>query len=344
MDESIPAVRAAIVPTLLVVALAAAPAGPAAAQEPAVRLDLAWEAPSAAGCPAAAALRAWIDDAAGAPALGRAEVRASRRGERWLARVRVAGTDRQLVGATCREVAAAAAVIVGLALREPREGAARRGPPRQVRDREVPRELERGRPPDRPVAPEPVASAASEPDIDASSRAPRSPGGAARLDVGARFGADVGVLGGVAPAARAGLRVAGARLAAGVEGAYATAAHPVSMPAGMASARMTLVSVAAGGCLAALSGVWMCVGAEVGRLSAEATSPFDAASGSGLWLAAHAGPSAAWPVSGGLELVVDAEAVVPVAYPRFVVNREAPLPRPSPVGLRSGVGLRLRFP
>ena len=342
MGESIRAVRAAIVPSFFSLALAAAPAGPAAAQGLAVQLDLAWEAPIAAGCPADAALRAWIDDAAGAPLHGRAEVRASRRGDRWLARVRVAGTDRQLVGATCREVAAAAAVIVGLALREPQDGAARG--PRQVRDREVPRELEPGRPPDQPVAPEPVASAASASDIDLLSREQRPSGGATRWDVGARFGADVGVLGGVAPAARAGVRLAGARLAADVEGAYATAAHPVSMPAGTASARMTLVSVAAGGCLAALAWVWMCAGAEVGRLSAEATSPFDAASGSGLWLAAHAGPSAAWPVSRSLELVVDAEAVVPVAYPRFVVNREASLPGPSPVGLRSGLGLRLRFP
>ncbi|HWM85983.1 MAG TPA: hypothetical protein VNO33_09100, partial [Kofleriaceae bacterium] len=120
--------------------------------------------------------------------------------------------------------------------------------------------------------------------------------------------------------------------------------QPVSMQPGGVSARVDLASVAASGCMATWGRVWLCAGGEFGRMMAEASSRVDADSGAGLWISAHAGPSAAWPIGRSVELVVDAEAVLPLAYPRFTLNGEHALGEPAPVGVRSGVGLRLLFP
>jgi hypothetical protein len=327
---------ATAVSALLLAAPVAAPrAQPAparAGEADGVALD--WVAP--AGCPGAGELRARIAEAAGGElAGGPAWVRAARRADgRWVASVRAAGRSRELVGDTCGEVAAAAAVIVGLALRAP---AAPEEPGEPASDDEVP------------------------PGATLAMAAPRSPGTADPLradrvdrslrraasavrDASASFGAHLGALGVVAPYARFGAALRGRRVAASVEGSIARGEHAVSMPAGQVAAQKTLLSAGATGCLAADSRLWLCAGAEAGRMAAEVSTGMDRDSGAGLWLAAHAGPSASWPIGGAVDLVIEAEAVVPLAYPRFRVNGQALADGPAPVGVRSAVGLRLLFP
>jgi hypothetical protein len=281
------------------------------------RLDLMWRAP--AQCPGEGELRAVIEESAGGAVTGaRAAVHAERHADgTWVAVVRVAGEARELVGATCAEVTVAAGVVVGVALR--------RAPP------PAPSGLPAARPPDQrgPL------------QLNASLRR-RS---AHILTARAGVGADLGSVSGLATVARVGVGWSRGGGAASIDGIHVADGGPVAMLGAPLSARTTLSALAARACAATgLPRLWLCAGAEIGRMTTDVVSQVDRGDGSGLWLAASAGSSVAWPIHRPLELLVDAEMVVPLAYPRFTINGERAFGDRAPVAARAGLALRLRFP
>ncbi len=282
------------------------------------RLDLVWRAP--AECPDAGELRAVIEESAGSALTGaRAAVHAERRADgTWVSVVRVAGEARELVGATCAEVTVAAGVVVGMALRRGPPPAASSGPSAApTRDQRSPLEL------------------------GASLRRGSVHAWTARAGVGA----DLGSLGGLATVARVGIGWSRGGGAASLDGIHVAESGPIAMLGAPLSARTTLSALAARACTATpLPRVWLCAGAEVGRMRTDVVSPVDRGDGSGLWLAASAGSAVAWPIYRPLDLLVDAEMVVPLAYPRFTVNGDRAFGDRAPVAARAGLALRLRFP
>jgi hypothetical protein len=296
--------------------LASAPAWAQTAPD-ADRLDLVWRAP--AECPDVGELRAVIEESADGDLIdARAAVHAERRADdTWVAQVRVAGEARELVGATCAEVTVAAGVVVGMALRRAPPRAATFRPAAQRRDERSPLEL------------------------GASLR--RAEAGVLALRAG--VGADLGSLSGPATVARVGIGWARGGGAASLEGIHVAESGPIAMLGAPLSARTTLSALAARACTAtALPRLWLCAGAEIGRMTTDVVSPVDRGDGSGLWLAASTGSAVAWPIYRPLELLVDAEMVVPLAYPRFTVNGDRAFGDRAPVAARAGLALRLRFP
>jgi hypothetical protein len=161
----------------------------------------------------------------------------------------------------------------------------------------------------------------------------------------AGVGADLGSLGGLATVARVGIGWARGGGAASLDGIHVAESGPIAMLGAPLSARTTLSALAARACTATpLPRVWLCAGAEVGRMTTDVVSPVDRGDGSGLWLAASTGSAVAWPIYRQLELLADAEVVVPLAYPRFTVNGDRAFGDRAPVAARAGLALRLRFP
>jgi hypothetical protein len=286
-------------------------------------VELDWQPP--VGCPDAADMSADIAEAAGGPASGRARIRAQREpGGAWTIEVDVGDGARVLRGQSCAEVARAAAVVVGVALRERAE------PARQADDVEVPRW----------TGAEPRWSDAQPLRIERS--APPRPR-ATQLVASAAVGAVAGVLPETAGMVRAGAALTWRRAAIRVDGGLASARTAMSLESGDEVAlRSIFVGATGSGCWIA-GRLWLCGGVELGQLRATAAAATDEVAGHGTWAAVRAGPSVAVPVGSTLDLVLEVDGAVPLVYPRFSVNSE-PIDDPAPVSVRAGLGLRLRIP
>ena len=71
-----------------------------------------------------------------------------------------------------------------------------------------------------------------------------------------------------------------------------------------------------------------------------AASNYDA---SAAWVAAAGGALVRVPVRSWLSLRADADALVPVTRPRFVVEGDGAVHQPASIGLRAAIGAELHF-
>ncbi len=63
----------------------------------------------------------------------------------------------------------------------------------------------------------------------------------------------------------------------------------------------------------------------------------------GAWMSAAAGALVRLPIASWFALRADADAVVPLSRPRFVVEGDGAVHRPSALGVRAGIGAELLF-
>lgn len=297
---------------IAVLLLLAAPA--AAGEPPTILLD------APAGCPDRAAfLELVAQHAGGAPADVEAEVHVERAGQRWIATVDLPGAPgRRFEGDGCAEVMDAAALVIAFAI-DVHQPEAEPAP-------EAPRDV--------PPAP------AAAPEVARVSRP--APVGSPMTALRVRAGAlgDAGTLPGAAIGAAASAAVW--RGGAGLELSFAlfrpSDASLPDHPAPVAPIALWAVG------LRACRGIGFaaaCVGGEAGRMSADAdaleggvkaASLWSAASGSG-WVRGRLGARAA--AFAGVELLAA------IVRPRFVLEDDTGLHRPSPVAGRALVGLEL---
>ena len=275
-------------------------------------LDLTWRPVD--GCPPADLLESQVADAArGDEVRGRAEAVAARSADgTWIVEVTVDGDRRVLNGATCDEVAAAAAVVIAVALR---------------------------RPPSDPVAPRPNVRVAPADELAVEGRA--EVGAPWRVDGAASGGMEAGTFPDVAFVALLGAELSRGPGRLQVAAVYGTSTRSTDGETAYSTARMTRVSALLRGCLGGR--VAACVGSEVGRMSASVANDEAQADGSGTWAAAFAGLGVAVWKHRSVELGFDADLVIPLAYPRFSVNGMESLGAPGGVGGRAAATLRLRF-
>ena len=291
-----------------------------------------WQAP--AGCPTAAAMRDQIAEVAGESATLTLRVRARARQVgtgSWIVELDVGDGRRSLRGRTCVDVARAAALVIGLAVRALAESPV---PPSQIADGEVPRW--------RRAAIEPAA-APQDAEVRIARAAPAVRVGRPDVRVRAAAGVATGVLPGWALMARAGVETSWRRAALRLEAAGATADSGVRLASGdEVAVHAQLVAAVASGCWVTRPLSW-CAGVEVGQVRASAVAAADHASGSGLWTAVGAGPSLVAPLGDVVALVIQADAAVPLVFPRFFVNGEG-VSDPASVSLRAGLGLHVQIP
>ncbi len=285
-------------------------------------LDLEWRAPK--GCPDHEQVGARAVAAADGAELAAVHVvvEVERVGKGWRATLAIGQERRVLTGATGDEVASAAALVIGLALRQAHE------------------ELVEPPPED---APPPVRPAvATSVDVLRLERVEARPRSAVRFAGAAEAGAEIGTLPQIAVVVSGAAGVVGEHLAAWLGGSYATSAAPSDADGLFTSARVTRVD-ATGRLCAMARALSVCAGGEVGRLAATVASPDDRDAGSGLWVAASAGAEIAVPLGRMVEVGLASDLVLPLAYPRFSVNGMETLPGPGIVGGRVGTALRIHF-
>lgn len=283
------------------------------------RADVEWEAP--AGCPDQAEVRDRVAEAAGDAELADVLVRAValRAAGAWRAEVQIGDELRVLTGGTCDEVAAAAALVIGLALRRYDEAETE---PVSEETAEV------------------VTTPATE-SVRVESRAVERPA-PVRVVGFATAGGEIGTMPSVAAAAAAGLEIAGRVFAARLAATFATSGVTPDADAMYSSAHMTRLA-AAGRLCASVRPLSVCGGLEVGRMAAAVASADDRDDGAGLWVAAAAGAGLGVRLAPALELAVETELVVPLAYPRFSVNGSEGLAASGVVGGRVAAAVRVQF-
>lgn len=192
---------------------------------------------------------------------------------------------------------------------------------------------------------------------DASKRAIRSPSSRATITIGRRstsfaIGAGIQGLAGALPsiAPAAGGWIAWLPGRARIElSAYGTTAESAFAPGGTSGAELRMLGAAARGCWMALAsrrfGVGPCAGIEGVRISSSGvgiTAPRDAIT----WGSAGAlGALAYLGVDGPFALTISADALAPVARPRFVLDGDTAtvLHRPAAVWGRLLFGGEIRF-
>ncbi len=292
----------------------------------AVQVD--WQAPT--GCPTPADMRDRIAEVAGAArSATRVQARARQLGQSWIVELDAGDGPRSLRGRTCADVARAAALVIGMAVRRRAEPP---GPPTQVADGELPRWNRSSSDDAPPQAEVRIARAVRE----------RRPGGP-DLAVRATVGAATGVLPGWAGMARAGVETSWRRAALRLEAEAATLSTGLRLDTGdEVAVRETLVAAVASGCWVTRPLSW-CAGLEVGQVHASAVAQVDRESGSALWTAVGAGPSLVAPLGDAVSLVLHTEASVPLVFPRFFINGQG-VSEPDPVSLRAGLGLHVHIP
>lgn len=284
-------------------------------------LDLEWRAPK--GCPELEQVAARVVAAADGAELAAVHVvvDVERAGKRWRATLAIGEERRVLAGATCNEVSSAAALVIGLALRQAHEDIVE--PPAE----EVPPRL-------RPAA---------EPSVDVLRMERAEPARSTVQFAGAaEAGAEIGTLPQVAVVVSGAAGVARDHLALWLGASYATSAAPAEADGLFTSARVSRVA-ATGRLCATVHALSVCAGGEVGRLAATVASPDDRDAGAGLWVSAAAGAGLAVPLGRMVEVGLATDLVLPLAYPRFSVNGMDALPGPGIVGSRAGTSLRIHF-
>jgi len=301
---------------LVVAAMAGSAPAVAQPRTPQVR----WEAPE--GCPSAEAFRALLGDGE-RRGIARVVVRRGDDGV-WIAWMVVDGTVREIAGASCDELARASALIVGLGLRLVSRPQASPPPPL----------------PPPPLPPPPVAEPAAPAAPLIVERTVERPA-PARWSVGTAIGAEVGALPGTTPLVRASVGWRGQRFAAAIDAGFSAGATTTAIGEAAVVTQVRLL-VAGGRACAGRSWAWLCAGFEAGRMTAVAESPRARASGDGAWVAGRAGPALLVPLPGGWELLAEAEAEVPLLYPRFTVDRQL-VHDPGGASFRSCLGVQRRF-
>ncbi|MBX3190028.1 MAG: hypothetical protein KF819_23585 [Labilithrix sp.] len=300
-------------------------------------LRLAWDAPKE--CPSADDVRAAaLKSAKGEAASETLEADARvERGERWRVTLRtrragVASAERQLEAASCEALAEATAVILALALMpgagveepatEPATTAARAAP-----------------------APAAVEAPARERAAEApKDERPKGPYDHA-LGLGASLATDGTTLPAVAAGGAAALAWTPGPARLEVSGSYFVAQSETA-GGSAAGAALTLVVLGARGCWALARGpveLSPCLGVDVHLVGARgfgAARNFDE---SARWAAGTGGALLRVPVAPWLALRAQADAVVPLARPRFVVENEGTVHRPSAMGARGTIGAELLF-
>ncbi len=328
-------------------------------------LRLLWWAP--AGCPT----REHVRDAAlksagkgGVEPLD-AEVRIEQ-GERWRVTIRssrngTAAEERTVEGASCAAVADATAVILAIAMIPPGKDAAAAAAAnaRQAVGGEA----------TATATTDPEASANANADADAratadgkaNADATRSSGatgagsGAERPAGAARgrhaFAAMVGgatdgtTLPSAALGGRVGLAWTPGRGRIEVAGSFFSSQSKTTATS-TAGARFNLLDAGARGCWALLQGaveLSPCAGIDVQSVSAKgfgATQNYDA---NGTWVSAAGGALIQVPLASWFALRADADAIVPLSRPTFVVEGDGAVHRPSSIGARAGIGAELLF-
>ena len=274
------------------------------------------------GCPGRAEFVQLIEQHAGQPlrAYLPAQVRIERGDNRWTAVVEVADAPpRRFDGASCAEVLDAAALVLALAI-DVAESA-----PEPTRD------------------PAPARASASDSSFDPapvriSRRAVRPRSVAIRFRAGAL--ADVGTLPGAALAATASGSVwrGGSGLAMSFAMFDPTAA---TVPGGSGEvARVGLFTIGLGACHL-IAPVTICAGGEAGRMTADAGGLADGEQAGALW---SAGSASGWidhRIGGSARVYGGVEALVAITRPRFVLDDDTSLHRPSPISARGVIGVQL---
>jgi len=300
--------------------LVAAPS--ALAQEPAPGLSLDWTAPP--GCPIAAEVRAQVESLLGAPAPGRARRplavrgRVETRGEVSVLHLGTSETngegERTLEGATCSEVASAAALIVALAIDPDAVAASRSPPPVATFDPPASSSPPPAPPPTSPEppprAPPPVRPVPARPESGGA------PGGG--LELGVLL--DTATLPGVSAGPSIALTLAPARgMGLALEGAYVL---PRFADAGSGDgdkgADVALGLGALSGCARLALGeaeIGPCGGLEAGALLAEGRGFRTSSSDTVTWLGLRLGAEARVPLAGSFGLRAGAGAVVALLRP-----------------------------
>jgi hypothetical protein len=303
----------------------------ARAAEPA-DVTLRWTAP--ASCPDEAHVRAAVEAVAGhplhAPGAPRVTVaiEAAPSGEgAWAVRIAVAHPgdaaprERRIEGASCAEVADAAAVAVALAL------AAEAAPPE---------------PPRRPPV---LVPAVATPPADDPHELPPEPE-APPLHPGLRVlaGADFASL----PGPAFGVEVAGL-LGFGanrVELRGAAWLPKTAEATAMADARIALYVAGVRYCRFVLQGtvdIGGCAGIEAGALVGSSQGVTHPGSGTSPWLAPELGALGAWEFSRYVALSLGLSGLVPVVREHFEIAGLGDVYQPPPLTFRALVGLEVRF-
>ena len=351
-----------------VAALAMLVAKEAAAED----LRLSWRAP--AGCPSSehvrdAALRSAGTDAAREPLEAEARVE---HGDRW--RVTILTTrngtpsaERRLEAASCAALADATAVILAIAMIPAGRAVETTGAREGERDADAKAKTD--------------ADADAKAKTDAKANADADARARAEAEEGARGHGDGAGAGG-GGAAREAERIGGPNpaYAHGFAGSVAGATDGTTLPsaalgvrlglawtprrarieiggsyfsaqskttdASLAGARFTLLVAGGRACWAVLQGsveIAPCAGADVQVMKAKgfgASQNYDA---KGTWMSATGGVLVRVPLLPWLALRADADAIVPITRPRFVVEGEGAVHRPSAIGARAGIGAELLF-
>ena len=259
------------------------------------------------GCPDRAALVRLIQEHAGGDPVspGAARVKVERRKAGWTATVEVASSPpRRLAGVTCAEVVDAAALVIALAI-DP--------------------------------AADPDPDPAADPVRVSRAAAPAS----SALDLRVRAGGlgEAGTL--PRPAFGANASASLWRGLHGIELSYALF-RPTHAAIGGAGevAPIGLWTLGLQACRL-LSPVVICLGAEAGRMTADARQLADGRQVAALWVAASASTRATRRIGGNARVYLGVEALAAVRRPRFVLDDDTPLHRPWAGAGRVLVGLEL---
>lgn len=285
-----------------------------------IRADVLWTAPPE--CPGSRAFRAAVHGHAGRVVPAPVQVTARRIGRAWEVKITYDGKSRVLIGDSCQDVFDAAALVVGLAWRAVPVRAQTRAPPA------LPQML-----------PPPAPSAI--PNVRRIAIARESSPTTFHWLLAVSVGPDLGSLSRVVPAlsARGGFGSDRLSLQLGINYAVDASAPASAMPGTNISGRLL------SGDLHACGGVgwaWLCGGIELGAVTLQAQSGEATDTGTGAWLAAHAGPIVRWRLPRALTLISGLHAVVPLVSPRFVIDGTL-VQRSSEVSARAFVGIEALF-
>jgi len=86
------------------------------------------------------------------------------------------------------------------------------------------------------------------------------------------------------------------------------------------------------------------LGLEAGQIHVRGVQLANANNTRTPWVAVALSPTLAFVPRPFLAVVVGVDVLVPITRPRFLVDNDAEIFRPQPVGLRTSLGLEFRFP
>ena len=316
-------------------------------------LRLSWHAPP--GCPSAERVRDAALRSTGKEAREPLEAEARvERGDRWRVTIRSTrnGTpaeERTVEGASCAAVAEATSVILAIAMIPPGRDA-------EAKAKAAPERESAASSPDPSASASPAPRASTSegegPRASTNEAAEKSAGAPAdreayrRSFAGMAGGAtDATTLPAAALGGRIGLAWTPGRARVEIAGSYFSGQSKTT-DASQAGARFTLLVAGARGCWALLRGaveLSPCAGADVQVMRAKGFGAAQNYDASGAWLSAAGGALVRVPLGSWFALRADADAIVPLSRPTFVVEGDGAVHRPSSIGARAGIGAELLF-